>query len=376
MGSTILLFLIPVFAWLAIAKLLFKHEFTFQEMAIQAAVTSVVIAGLMVSGFNSMVQDTKMVNGAVTQMDPRKESCSQMWRDWPDGFCTNQQTRSVRDGQTCTTVNNKRTCTPKYKTQYRSVYSWERRYFVKTDLPSTYEIKRVDAQGVNTPPRFAEVQLGDPVSNVITYTNYIKGAADTLFNQKYEDVPPLAYPKLYDYYKTRRVIYFGTPADSKTVEQWNAELSVMNTEIRKTGANVIINVTGGTPDWAERLAQAWDAHNINDVVVTIGVGTNQQIGWVDVRSWSSNELVDITIRDEIMNIGVVDPQKINYVIKTAVTDHYKLRDMEEFEYLAEDIPAPTWVYILAAIVLLIVTPAVTWFLSNNDNGSHRNRFRN
>lgn len=373
MGYTILLFMIPMIVWIAIAKLIFKHEFTFAEMAIQVAITAIVITGLLFAGFNSQTQDVKMVNGAVTQTVPRKESCNQSWSDWSDSFCTNQDTRTVRDGQTCTTVNNKRTCTPKYKTQYRSVYSWERRYFIKTDLPSTYEIDRIDAQGVGTPPRFAEVQLGDPVSDVVSYTNYIKGAADTLFNQKYEDVPPLAYPKLYDYYKTRRVIYFGTPANSKVVEQWNKDLSFVNTEIRKTGANVIINVTGGTPDWAERLAQAWDAHNINDVVVTIGVSTDQQISWVDVRSWSSNELVDVTIRDEIMNIGVVDPQKINDVIKTAITKHYAMRDMEEFEYLAEDIPAPTWVYVLAAIILLIVTPAATWFLSNNEHNS--NRFR-
>jgi hypothetical protein len=370
-----LLFIIPLIGWIVIAKIKFGHQFTWPEMAVQGVFTAAAIALLTLAGYHSQTSDTMLVNGVVTDTQARKQQCNQMWSDWPDGFCTNQYTRSVRDGETCTTVNNKRTCTPKYKTQYKSIYPWEIRYFVSSDIPSSYEISRVDAQGAVAPPRFTEINKGDPVTTSVTYTNYIKGAADTLFNQKYEDVPPIAYPKVYDYYKTRRVIYFGTPASADFVQQWNEDLSVVNSEIRKTGANVIINVVGESQDWAERLAQAWDAHNINDVVVTLGV-EGERIQWVDVRSWSSNELVDITIRDEILNVGVVDPTAINAVIKSAVTEYYKAQEMSEFEYLAEDIPAPTWLYVLIGIILLIVTPITTWILSTNnvtELGGYRTR---
>lgn len=370
MGTTIFLLLVPLVVWITAAKLWFKHEFTIGEMAVQAGITSVVMIGLTFASFHSQTYDTMIINGAVTKLNPQRESCNMFWSDWPDGFCTNQHTRQVRDGQTCTT-NNKgvRSCTPKYKTQYRSVYSWERRYFVTTDLPEVYEISRVDAQGVNTPPRFAEIKIGDPVSTSVSYTNYIKGAASTLFNVKYEDVPPIAYPKIYDYYKARRVIYFGVPASFDFVKQWEGKLAELNTSIRKTKANVIIVVVDSTRDWAERLAQAWDAHNINDIVVVIGT-QGDTITWVDVRSWSSDELVDITIRDEILKIGNVDPDKINNIIYDSVVRYYKMQSMDDFEYLADDIPPPMWMYIIAAIVLLIISPAVTWWLANNEHNSH------
>lgn len=360
------LFLIPLIAWVLIAKIFFKHEFSLGEMAMQLGITSAVLLFITLIGTEMQTRDTKIVNGAVTALDAKKQSCDQFWSDWPDSFCTNQYTRRVRDGQTCSTINDRRVCTPKYKTQYKSIYPWERKYFVYTDINMSYEIERIDSQGVEVPPRFSQIKVNDPVSTTESYTNYIKGAADTLFNQKYQDVPPIAYPKIYDYYNVRRVIYFGTPGNADFVQEWNKELSVLNSEIRKTNANVIINVVGETQDWAERLAQAWDAHNINDVVVTIGV-EGENINWVDVRSWSKSDLVDIEIRDEIMNLKVIDKTQINDIIKKSIEAHYTQQSMEDFEYLAEDIPPPTWMFVLVAIILLIVTPLVTLYFTNPKN---------
>lgn len=362
---TIFLFIVPLIAWLIIGKIIFRHEFSWSEMGIQAGATAAVLAVLVFASSHYQTVDEKLVNGVVTNLNPRKESCNQTWRDYPDNFCTNEDTRRVRDGQTCSTVNNVRTCRPKYKTQYRSIYPWEIRYFVKTEI-SEHEISRVDAQGAVTPPRFASIKIGDPVTQMVSYTNYIKGASDTLFNQKYEDVLPIAYPQVYDYYKSRRVIYFGVPSDSKYVEQWNEELAALNADIRKKNANVIIAVTNQTQDWAERLAQAWDAHNINDLVVVIGAD-GDNIKWVDVRSWSKDDLVDITIRDELLNLGTIDKTRINDIIKSSVMEHYQEQSMDNFEYLAEDIPPPMWLYIVAAIILLIVGPFVTYYFSRPEN---------
>lgn len=359
------LFIIPLIIWLVIAKIIFRHEFSWAEMGIQAGVTALVLAFLVMASSHYQTVDEKLVNGVVTKLNARKESCNQMWSDYSDSFCTNEDTRRVRDGQTCTTINNKRTCTPKYKTQYRSIYPWEIRYFVKTEI-SEHEIDRVDRQGSTTPPRFSSIQVGDPVTQTISYTNYIKGASSTLFNQKYEDVPPIAYPGIYDYYKSRRVIYFGVAASADFVNQWNEELAVVNSDIRKTGANAIIAVTNQTQDWAERLAQAWDAHNINDLIVVIGTD-GENIKWVDVRSWSKNDLVNITVRDEIMNLKTIDKTRINDIIKSSVMEFYEEESMDNFEYLAEDIPPPTWLYIIAAIILFVIGPIVTYYFSRPQN---------
>jgi hypothetical protein len=334
-------------------------------MGIQAAITAGVLSILVMASSHYQTVDEKLVNGVVTKLNARKESCNQNWSDYSDSFCTNETTRSVRNGQTCTTVNKIRTCAPKYKTQYRSIYPWEIKYFVKTEI-SEHEISRVDRQGATAPPRFSSIKVGDPVTQSVSYTNYIKGASSTLFNQKYEDVPPIAYPDIYDYYNARRVIYFGIPASADFVNKWNEELAKVNSDIRKTGANAIIAVTNQNPDWAERLAQAWDAHNINDLIVVIGAD-GENIKWVDVRSWSKNDLVNITIRDEVMNLKTIDKTRINDIIKFSVMEYYDEESMDNFEYLAEDIPPPTWLYIIAAIILLVISPLVTYYFSRPTN---------
>lgn len=363
--TTYILLLIPLIALILIGKLIFKHEFSFREMFIQAGITAIVLALLTVVGYQSQTYDTMIVNGSVTNLNAETRQCDQFWSDFPDSFCTNQYTRSVKTGETCTTVNKIRSCTPNYKTQYRSVYSWETRYFVETSL-SDHEISREDRQGTIIPARFAEIKVGDPVSEEKSYTNYIKGAASTLFNQKLDQVAELAYPSVYDYYKIRRVYFINYPSNSAMVNEWNDEIAVINTVVSKKNANVILVVTGNKQIWAEQLAQGWDAHNINDIIVVVGM-EGETISWVDVRSWSSNKMVEIVIRDEILNTKIIDKSRINDIIYTTIDEYYKPTSMEEFEYLAEDIQAPTWFYVLAGILLIIISPLVMYFFSRPEN---------
>lgn len=369
MGYYFLLFLIPLFVWLGIAKLIFRHEFCWKEMGIQFSITSVVILLVVLISGNLQTRDYKFVNGNVIEIDYRREYCPVGWVTTTDNFCTKYWSRQVKVGETCrTSSDGRKSCTPNYRTEYQYIYPWEQRYFVYTDIEN-YEIDRIDGQGANIPPRWAEIKVGDPVSKLEYYVNYIKGASDTLFNQKYEDVPPISYPGIRDYYKANRVIYFGGESDASYMsqwEEWNSELSVVNSNLKETGANVIINVVGETQDWAERLAQAWDAHNINDIVISIGT-SGDNISWVDVRSWSSNNLVNISIRDEILNIKVVDKTKINDIIEKYVKEYYVEQPMENFEYLADDIPPPAWMFVLIGIILLIITPFVSYTFSKPEN---------
>lgn len=366
MFITVLALLIPLGAWIIIAKIFFKHEFTLQEMALQFGVTAIAIMGIVFAGFSSQTSDTMMVNGIVTNMNPVKRTCSQYWSDYADSFCTNQHTRTVRNGESCSTIDGKRRCTPKYKTQYKSVYSWERRYFIVSTL-GEYEVRRVDNQGVKTPPRFESANVGDPVAATVTYTNYIKGAASTLFNQKLQEVVDVKYPEVYDLYHIDRVFYTDLPSPP-FLNQWNRDLEKLNAKVAKTGANVIINVTSKSQVWAEQLSQSWDAHNINDVVIVIGV-EGEKIAWVDVRDWSADKMLGIIIRDLIMMLPRVDKDMINQIVDVTVSKHYKAQKMEDFKYLEDDITTPNWVLILVGLILVIITPATSWFLSANE---HRN----
>lgn len=367
MGVSILLFFIPILAVLAIVKLYFHWKYTWQEFGVQSVATLAVLAMVFFAGYANTVADTKLINGVVTETNAVKRNCPVGWQDFPDSFCTNYITRSVKIGETCTTDDKgRRTCTPIYKTEYNHIYPWERRYFVKTDIPNSYEIDREDNQGEIYPARFTEIELGDPVAVSVGYQNYIKGAADSLFSKDAPVEPvPIAYPRVKDYYKANRVIITGYPSDNNFYNEWNESLAEVNANIRKTGANVIVVVTGDGETFAESLARAWEAHNINDVVVTIGMN-GDTIAWADVRSWSSNSLVNVEIENEILNLKTLDTAKIDAIIEQAVLDHYELKSMEEFEYLLDDIEPPLWAYIIAIIILLGVTPAVTYYFHKND----------
>jgi hypothetical protein len=46
-----------------------------------------------------------------------------------------------------------------------------------------------------------------------------------------------------------------------------------------------------------------------------------------------------------------------------IRSDYKLQSMDAFEYLSNDIVPPTWAFVLALIVLLIVTPLITYVMN-------------
>lgn len=360
------MFIIPLIMWLAINKLYLSNKFSWGEAAIQLGVTSIVIFGLFALGSSTQTSDYKFVNGVVTSLEPKQENCTSGWTDYTDNFCTEYRTRSVPNGQTCTSYEGKLTCRTNYKTQYNYNYNWERRYFVGSTI-QRYEISRVDNQGVNEPPRFTKVLVGDPVSGKEHYTNYIRGAANSLFSETLppDVLPPLAYPSIRDIYNANRVIVANVQMKSDFQQAWNKEIAALNAAVRETGANIIVVVTNDDRQFPESLAQAWKAHNINDIIVTIGVQENYDVSWVDVRSWSSDSIVNVKIRDGIKSIGTLDTQLINSIIEKSVVDGFVLQSMDNFEYLADDITMPTWVFVIALLLLLIATPLTTYFFNKN-----------
>jgi len=364
------MFIVPVLCWVAFTMFVLKWSISLTEALIQAGVTIGVVLLIFSLGSYSTTYDTMLVNGKVTELRPVKRDCPNGWVLSTDSFCTNYDTREVRDyPDACSTDSKgKKTCTPRYHTEYRYDYDWERRYWILTSLGS-HEIPRVDYQGVNYPPRFTAARVGDPATASVSYTNYIKGASDTLFSEgEPEDTIPLAYPSVRDYYVANRFLVEGLSFPNAEWQAWNAELSALNAELQDR--NVIIVVTNSKPDFATMLARSWDSHNINDIVVVIGSPDGKAIDWVDVRSWSASELVNIEIRDVLKSAGAVDGltkrDAVLGAIKSSIDANFKMQPMENFEYLADDIPAPTWAMVLAFIFLLIVTPALSYFFHHND----------
>jgi hypothetical protein len=362
-----LLFFIPILIVAAFVKLYFKWKYTWGEFGLQVGITFAVLSVLFLSAGAFQLSDNKLVNGVVATLDADKQSCPSGWRSSRDSHCTEYRTREVYSHQTCSGTGTSRSCTNHYDTEYNYTYDWEQRYFVTSSIDTGYEINREDRQGVIVPSRFSEIQLGDPVTVSVSYSNYIKGASDSLFAEEepVENIP-IAYPSVRDYYKSNRVILINTEADSNLFREWNQSLAVVNSAVRETGGNAIIVLTDSKfSDTPEALARSWDAHNINDVVTVIG-RTGDVIDWVDSRSWSNNSLVTVEIENEIMNLGTLDSSQINDIIQTSILANFDEKSMEDFAYLADDIVPPKWAFILAGIILLIITPITTFLFHKHD----------
>lgn len=365
------------------AKLLLDHTFTWAEFAAQVVAVCLIVLIVWALGRFSNTGDVELWNGQVTQKEIDRRNCQWGWRDYPDSFCTNYSTRQVRDGETCTTHTDsngksRRSCRPKYKTQYKSTYSWEQKFYVYTNVKETYQISRVDAQGAHTPPRYTQAYVGEPVSARKSYTNWIRAAADNLFHEdgqaedKYREILP-AYPdKVYDYYRVDRVLAVG---NIQVPHLWN---SMLDEKLKELGPKkqmnavvVIVDANLAQADFAFALRRFWMGFKKNDTVIVVGLDKGM-LKWAEVMSWSKQSIYDISLRDYLFS--QID-KPFNFATTTDKLQEfglqlYERREMKEFEYLKSQIPTPTWLTIMLLVLSVGGSLGLTWFFHKEDPFGH------
>jgi hypothetical protein len=224
------------------------------------------------------------------------------------------------------------------------------------------------------PAVFTNCQVGEPASIENTYTNYVQAVPDSLFNTKmggevYADrVPPQ--PRVHSYYKINRVLNVDSQIPNAHLRELN---DLLNIALQKLGpqkqANFNVIVTGITdPAFRHTVENAWLGGEKNDITVFIGVeGTT--IVWTDVMTFalnSGNELFHVTLRDELAELGTFEPQAIAAAIATNTANLYDRIQMEDFEYLSEQITPPTWVLIIAIFLSIGGSIGLSWVMTRVD----------
>lgn len=351
------------------AKLIKSDLINWTEMILQIVLCVVVISGFWFAFRYSDAWDTELWNGSVSSANAVQKNCDQSWSRSSDSFCTNQQSKQVRDypdGETCTTNSKgKRSCTKyaRYHTEYRSIFPWERRYFVVSkNLDRQWEIRRVDAQGVQYPPRFSEVKVGDPVSVQNHYLNWIQASADSVFHQdkqieeKYAGVLPKYPIDVEDYYRVNRIVTIGKPIVTDRAG-WNYELGkilgTLGPERQMNALIVFVDATEYSSEITRALRRAWGGFKKNDAVIFFGINRDQTLAWTDTLSWSKNELFNVGLRNDFSAQYFGKPLDraavIQHIYEVGMAS-YERRSMTEFEFLKEQIPIPTWLLILTGLV--------------------------
>lgn len=362
-----LAFIIPL-----LAKLKFKHELTAKEVALQGVIMSVLCLILYGAGTHTPLGDVQILNGEVVAKKGVKKSCPSGWVDYADGFCSNYSTRRKYTHTTCTTVNKRRSCTRHYKTQYNHDYAWEKRWYVTTSF-GRLQINRINRRGDQEPPRWTEVEVGDPASTAARYTNYMKAAAHNIINpnkgvmERYaKDVP--TYPKhIVDYYKSNKVLTVGVSL--KNHAEWNYKLAE---HLKVLGpvkqANVVVIVTNILdPEYRYAVEEKWLGGKKNDVIVLIGAD-KEEIKWVDTITLAGNagnELMTVKMRDNLLDHKVVDIKVLD-VISSTVLKHFDRKAMQEFKYLEDQIEPPTWVVIACYLMSLVLGLGLTAYFIKNE----------
>ncbi|WPJ72092.1 hypothetical protein DEEACLCL_00075 [Salmonella phage CRW-SP2] len=336
-----LLFLIP----LALAVFFIMHHrksHEIKETVIATVVVCLVSFGLQAASYAGFSwgggYDSEILNGYITGKSRDKVSCSHSYE------CMCYYTTS------CSGSGSNRSCT---RTRHCST-CYEHSYDVDWDVKTTvgdFSIDRIDRQGVKEPPRWAQVQIGEPAAQPHDYMNYVKGNKDSLFSksdqqfaEKFKDHIP-AYPRIYDYYRVSRVL--NMTGMDLPVDYWN---DYLNNTLKTLGAakqvNIVWVVTSGQPvEYFQGLIYAWDGGKKNDVIVVTDITKDMKINWGKSTSFvdgmNNMELHarnGMNLTGQPMGIAVFQEVSANIAkdfnrLSMQEMDYLKWRDLRDWEML-------------------------------------------
>jgi hypothetical protein len=330
----------------------------------------VIIAAFAVS-HGVKTSDTEIWNGKITSKDRVHGSYVRTY----DCNCV----------QSCSGSGSSRSCTTTCQT------CTEDHYTVNWQCGSTvgpYTIDSADwtnsgVYALPSPRRWVDIGIGDPVARSHSYTNYVQAVPESLFRPSGETLKKQfaslipAYPSdVFDFYRINR---FLTPGYSTPdAPAWNASLSeLLKDRGPKKQVNAVI-VVAKTADanYAYALRDAWLSAKKNDVVLVIGSSAWPKIDFVDVISWTKNELFKVQLRDSVMALGTIQRQPILDILATQIDTNFERRHMSEFKYLEAEIDPPTWLLWLLAVAIAGAVAGTIYVLNGRSYTPPRyNRYR-
>lgn len=350
--SLLLLLIVPLFLPL-LTRYIWRHEITWAEFGINiAAGVLFVMAGYGVSMWQSTA-DIEVWNGQVVSKSRDRVSCRHSY--------------SCNCRESCSGSGSSRSCTTTCDTCYEHSHDWD--YVVKSDI-GRFEIDRIDRQGRHEPPRFARVQIGDPVAMTHYFTNYIKAAPDSLFNhlesqmllETYEGKLPDYPSSVYDYHYVNRVIASGVSIPD--LAKWNQHLALtLRTLGVQRQANVVVVFTKEESAISEAISAKWLGGKKNDVIVVIGAKNFPAPDWVRVISWTDNELFKVHLRQGIEELSELTPETFMPVLTKHVMAEFQRKNWADFDYLKPE--PPFWVLCLLFFGSLVVSMGCAIYLSRN-----------
>lgn len=339
-----------VVVWAA-AMRYFPHTFTLKEGLIMLVVQSVVIGFLVFGSLYGQGHDVQILNGEVISKTKERTFCEHSYQ--------------CNCHQQCSGTGKSRSCTTVCDTCYEHTHDYD--WVVKSNVGNV-NVPRVDRQGVNEPPRWTAVEIGEPFSTEQSYYNYIKASPFSIFNKSALDadvaVPP--YPAIHDHYRINRVINFGV---QRTAEM-DALNFKLNYSLRQLGPQKKVNVVVVFHDKGSSFNETMRAKllggKINDMFVVIGLNNDGSFSNVSAFSWSKTSLADVSVRDAVLDVNEINAEKLNEAIASNVEKHYNYRSIEDFKYLDAEVEVPQWAMWIAMLFGITFPFAAAYIAHKHD----------
>ena len=332
-----------------------KNKVTLPEFILHV-LAQALIAGLSILIiYHANVGDIEVLNGTIVSKAKTKVSCEHSY--------------SCNCYESCSGSGKDRSCSQVCSTCYEHSYDYAWR--VQTDLDNSFDITRTDRQGLKEPPRFTQIQVGEPYSKTHHFDNYIKGSPDTLFRhqgliEKYQKIIP-AYPStIYDYYKIDRLVVVNGAVNDFLV--WDSKLREINRDLgKKKQVNVGVVVVFDQPhEYFYALEQAWLGGKKNDAIPVIGVDFRHNIQWVEVMAWEKDPIFKIKLRDSLLDLKVLDVEMAMPVIEYSVNEYYQRKPMKDFAYLKASV-TPSMTQMMIALIIGILSSIGIGIYFNKNN---------
>lgn len=345
------LFIIPFIA-ISISFFVFKKKVTWKEFLIQVLAQVIIVLSSSYLMFKSSVTDTEIWSGSVTDKKRERVSCEHSY--------------SCNCRESCSGSGSNRSCTTICDTCYEHIYDID--WNIYSNIGS-FTINRIDRRGLSEPKRWSIVKIGDPVSRAMPYTNYIKGAKNSLFQKQglMENFPNLPnYPsQIYDYYKINRLITDGNFNIDK--KEWNNKLMQINSVIGPMKeANLIIVLTDtNNLDYFYALEQKWLGGKKNDIIVVMSVNEENKFNWIKTMALTQSQIFQVTLENSLRDFNTLDISILDK-IKNQIKTNYQRKPMKDFEYLKASIK-PTMKQLIISLICGLFLAIIGIYIAVNNN---------
>jgi len=341
---------------------------TWGEFLAHAAAASAVAAlstGIM---YYSNVTDVEVWGGHVYEKERKKVNCE---HDYCCMYC-----------DSCSTDSNGNTSCTQYCCQTCYDHSYDISWTYATTDDGSNSIPRVDRQGLNEPPRWTEVVVGEPSASSHSFTNYIKAAPDTLFikqglTESYKDKLPEYPGRVYDHYKLDRLVVVDVPIHNSSY--WNRLLMEQNDLLgaSKEVALGIVLVLNQPQEYFTALQQHWVGGKKNDLFLVLSVDADNSIQWAEVMAWTVDKVAEAQVRDAAITIGTIkDPGKLVASLAGATMDSYVRKPMKDFEYLKSSVTPTGLQWAIALIINILISIGLGFIFRQNEIKERRsNEYR-